>query len=163
MRRKVYIAGKITGDKNYRDKFAKIAKRYRASGFTVINPAVLPAGMKTEDYAKICFEMLNAADMIVFLPDYIDSYGARLEMNYCQYIGKPVRILEEIALNNRLLPCPICGAFPRLEYACGEYFIFSASKAIGDCMCSSFDVMSATKEQETERWNKSVKDYVHDI
>lgn len=159
MRRKIYIAGKITGDTNYRSKFAKIAKRYKASGFTVINPALLPAGMRTEDYAKICFEMLNAADTVVFLPDYLDSYGARLEMTYCQYIRKPMEFLEETTVDSKILPCPKCGKFPKLGYACGEHFIYSQEKAVGECMCSSYTVMSSTEDQEIERWNKYVKGF----
>lgn len=159
MRRKIYIAGKITGDANYRSKFAEIAKRYKASGFTVINPALLPAGMRTEDYAKICFEMLNAADTVVFLPDYIDSYGARLEMSYCRYIRKPMEFLEETTVDSKILPCPTCGKFPKLGYACGEHYIFSQEQAIGECVRSSYTVMSSTEQLEIERWNKSVKDF----
>ena len=160
MRRKIYIAGKITGDTNYRSKFAKISKRYRSSGFAVINPALLPAGMINEDYAEICFGMLNAADMVVFLPDFTDSCGAKLEMAYCQYIMKPMEFLEETTVDSDILPCPTCGRFPKLGYACGEHFIYSQDKSIGECVCSSFISRGSTEEQEIERWNKSVKDYV---
>lgn len=38
---KVYLAGKITGDPNYREKFAAAAKKLEErAGVTVISPAV---------------------------------------------------------------------------------------------------------------------------
>lgn len=36
---KIYIAGKITGDPNYREKFEKVASSLREHGFSVMNPA----------------------------------------------------------------------------------------------------------------------------
>lgn len=40
---KVYLAGKITGDPNYREKFAAAAKKLEErAGVTVISPAVTP-------------------------------------------------------------------------------------------------------------------------
>lgn len=70
---KIYIAGKITGDKAYRAKFAAAEKTLRAQGFTVINPAVLPEGMRPADYMRICFAMVDIADEVVFLPDWQES------------------------------------------------------------------------------------------
>lgn len=44
---KVYLAGKITGDPNYREKFAAAAKKLaERAGVTVISPAVTPEGLK---------------------------------------------------------------------------------------------------------------------
>ena len=85
---KVYIAGKITGDPGYRDKFAEVEIQLFHHGHTVLNPAELPSGMSREDYMRICFAMIDVADAVVFLQDAKDSAGARLEMAYCEYIGK---------------------------------------------------------------------------
>ena len=85
---KVYIAGKITGDPGYRDKFAAAEIQLGWQGHTVLNPAELPEGMSREDYMRICFAMIDVADAVVFLPDAAESAGARLEMAYCDYIGK---------------------------------------------------------------------------
>ena len=41
---KVYIAGKITGDPGYRDKFAAAEIQLGWQGHTVLNPAELPGG-----------------------------------------------------------------------------------------------------------------------
>ena len=85
---KVYIAGKITGDPWYRDKFAAEEIQLGGQGHTVLNPAELPEGMAPADYMRICFAMIDVADAVVFLQDAKDSAGARLEMAYCEYIGK---------------------------------------------------------------------------
>ena len=88
---KVYIAGKITGDGNYREKFRKFAEQL--SGYTgdiVLTPAELPEGMSRADYMRICFAMIDTADCVVLLPDWTDSPGARLEAEYCLYTGKRV-------------------------------------------------------------------------
>ena len=85
---KVYIAGKITGDPDYQSKFRKARKYLMAMGNIVLTPAVLPEGMAPADYMKICFAMIDVADVVAFLPDWKDSSGAKLEMQYCNYIGK---------------------------------------------------------------------------
>lgn len=87
---KVYLAGKITGDPNYREKFKKYEAVYGEVA-TVLNPAENPAGMSNADYANISIAMINAADYVVFLPDWRESRGACLEHAYCEYIGKAVR------------------------------------------------------------------------
>ena len=85
---KIYIAGKITGDPGYRDKFAAAEIQLGWQGHTVLNPAELPSGMSREDYMRICFAMIDVADAVVFLPDAADSAGARLERAYCEYVEK---------------------------------------------------------------------------
>lgn len=85
---KVYIAGKITGDPGYRDKFAAAEIQLGWQGNTVLNPAELPEGMTPADYMRICLAMIDVADLVVFLPDAKDSAGARLEKAYCEYVGK---------------------------------------------------------------------------
>lgn len=60
----------------------------KTQGFTVLNPAVLPEGMKPADYMRICLAMIDSADVVMFLPDWEESKGAKLEWDLCQYIGK---------------------------------------------------------------------------
>ena len=85
---KVYIAGKITGDPKYRKKFLMAEMQLVDRGDIALNPAELPEGMSPADYMRICFAMIDVADAVVFLPDAAESAGARLEMAYCEYIGK---------------------------------------------------------------------------
>lgn len=44
---KIYIAGKIAGDRRYRAKFREAAKALEAAGHVVLNPATLPDGLTT--------------------------------------------------------------------------------------------------------------------
>lgn len=92
---KVYLAGKITGDPNYREKFAEAAKKLEErAGVTVISPAVTPEGLKKADYMRICFAMLESADTAAFLPDWEDSPGAQLEKHWCEYVGEKMVFLK---------------------------------------------------------------------
>ena len=87
---KIYMAGKITGDPNYKMKFRMAAKHIQELYplAVILNPAELPEGMTPADYMRICFAMIDVADAVVFLPDAAESAGARLEMAYCEYIEK---------------------------------------------------------------------------
>ena len=90
---KVYIAGKITGNKGYREKFRAAAKKLTDQGYSVLNPAALPEGMSPQDYMQLCTQMLFAADMVAFLPDWVTSKGASIEYQLRIYIGKPILML----------------------------------------------------------------------
>ncbi len=94
---KIYIAGKIAGDKRYRAKFREAAKNLEALGHVVLNPATLPDGLGDGDYMQIALAMLNAADVAVFLPDYQESKGAMVEWAYCQRIGKDCAMYMDVA------------------------------------------------------------------
>ena len=85
---KIYIAGKITGDRGYKAKFGAAAKALEDAGHVVLNPAIMPAGLTDGDYMRISMAMLEAADVALFLPDHEESRGAMLEWQWCQYVGK---------------------------------------------------------------------------
>lgn len=87
---KVYIAGRITGDPEYADKFFTTSERLRERGMIVLNPAMLPAGMEKADYMRICLSMLDTADIVCFLNGWEESPGAQLEMAWCRYVEKAV-------------------------------------------------------------------------
>lgn len=92
---KIYIAGKITGDESYRQKFLAVQRQIEEQGHIALNPAVLPKGMSNSDYMKICFAMIDAADRVLFIRDYYSSIGANLEYQYCGYIGKALEIIDQ--------------------------------------------------------------------
>ena len=88
MATKIYIAGKITGDPDYKAKFEAAAEAYKKKGYTVLCPSWMPAGMQPADYMRICFAMIDTADVVAFLPGFSKSPGARLEAEYCFYTDK---------------------------------------------------------------------------
>ena len=97
----IYIAGKITGDPNYKKKFAK-AKRELYDllkddyeNVTIINPAELPEGLTPRDYMHFSFDAIDAADFIAVLPDAHDSAGARLELQYIEYTGQHDKLTDK--------------------------------------------------------------------
>ena len=95
---KIYISGKITGDHDYKAKFEKAADAITQFGHTPINPATAPDGLTAQDYMRLSFAEIDAADMVVFLKDWADSKGASIERAYCEYINKP--LIDADALND---------------------------------------------------------------
>ena len=86
---KVFISGMMTDDlDNYKERFAACEKKLTERGLIVLNPAMLPGGMRPEDYMKICFALIDVADIVYFMTGWQHSGGAALEQHYCKYIGK---------------------------------------------------------------------------
>lgn len=86
----IYIAGKITGEANYKAKFQLAAESLEKMGHIVLNPATLPEGMTPEKYMAICIPMVLVADAVYMLPDWMESRGATIEHDLCAYIGKRI-------------------------------------------------------------------------
>ena len=61
---KIYISGKITGDRRYKAKFREVEKKLAAAGHIVLNPATAPEGLRPVDYMRLCFAMMEAADVV---------------------------------------------------------------------------------------------------
>lgn len=93
---KIYLAGRIAGDRKYRAKFREATRALEGMGHVVLNPATLPDGLTDADYMQICIAMLNAADLAVFLPDYQESWGAMVEWAWCQRTGKECALYLEM-------------------------------------------------------------------
>jgi len=88
----VFISGKITGDANYRMKFKKAQELLESQGHLVLSPAVLP-WIPWESCMRITLAMMKEADTIVFLPDWCESPGARIEYYYSLLLNKPKILL----------------------------------------------------------------------
>ena len=81
---KVFISGKITDNPNYKQEFNIVEAQLKQMGFKVMNPAILPEGFNWKDYMAICKEMLMSCEVVVFLPNYKDSRGARQELRWAE-------------------------------------------------------------------------------
>ena len=111
--KKIYIAGKITGEcetpelmqkcidkfENYAKKFSfgcsKPAERFRTFGGDLfythglwINRELIRSGNGTyQQYMKNDLTILMTCDEVHFLPDWIDSKGAKMERILAQFLG----------------------------------------------------------------------------
>lgn len=94
---KIYIAGQISDDPDYKRKFSSVEHVLTDYGHTILNPATLPEGLRKKEYMRICFAMIDVADIVAFIPDWVNSPGAKLELEYCEYIGKRTFFLEGTA------------------------------------------------------------------
>lgn len=86
----VYLAGKITGEDEYREKFERAEGTLMEHGHEVLNPATMPEGMTVRDYMAICTAMLARADAIALLPNWVNSRGAQIEKALAEYMGLKV-------------------------------------------------------------------------
>ena len=91
----IYIAGPVTGVERYWEPFEAAQDEIEAMGFIALTPTRQPKGMSNEQYMRICMAMIDSADVAAFLPDFRDSYGARIEFYYCEYIEKEIRYLKD--------------------------------------------------------------------
>lgn len=94
---KIYIAGQINGNPHYKAEFKATKTMLQEAGHTVLNPAELPEGMKPADYMRICFAMLDSADVAFFQRGWEISKGAKLEYDYARYIGKDVIAVDPLS------------------------------------------------------------------
>lgn len=94
----VYLAGKITGDPDYRGKFMAAAQLLELNRFVVVNPATLPlpsSGLTYEAYMRISSVMLDECEAACFLGDWENSEGAKIEYLQAQDSGKEIFFFEE--------------------------------------------------------------------
>ncbi len=85
---KVYIAGKITGDPNYRAKFEHAQYIIEWLGYRVFNPTSIKIENGSwEDYMRVAIGELLKCDCIQLLPDWQDSKGARIENTIASIVG----------------------------------------------------------------------------
>lgn len=91
----IYLAGKITGDPYYRDKFREAAQELEAEGHIVLSPAILPNGFSYEAYLRLSSAMLDECEAVCLLPDWKESFGATYEYGRAVAQGKLLFGFEE--------------------------------------------------------------------
>ena len=80
---KVYLAGSITDDPDYKNKFYEAEEYLKSIGMYGVEPkTVLPARMPYEDYSSICFAMIDVADCMAVIDGIGTSNGVHMEIDY---------------------------------------------------------------------------------
>lgn len=106
----VYLSGPMTGIENFnREAFDYAAGVLRKQGYTVIVPgeseeyeewetAILAIGKKKREFylSRDIDYIQETADVVVVLPGWQESEGAKLEVLVAQQIGVPVFQFEDM-------------------------------------------------------------------
>lgn len=86
----IYIIGKITGNQEYREQFARAEEALRREySCDIINPAKR-GRMSQSDYARLSYNAVAKADAVACLWTTDDSFGATMERLIALDAGKPM-------------------------------------------------------------------------
>lgn len=88
--KKIYLSGKISGDPNFKEKFAQKEKELTEQGHLVFNPAKHPDMFTWEQFMELDLKALGNCDSIYLLNDWKDSRGAKIEYDEAVRLGKEV-------------------------------------------------------------------------
>lgn len=98
---KIYIAGPISNNPEYKKHFDRVERELNRLDYIVLNPSILPKGLTQEEYMRICIPMLNIADSVYMLKGWEDSVGARIEHALAKQANKT--IWYEDCINKELI------------------------------------------------------------
>lgn len=90
---KIYIAGAITNNPNYKEQFAEAERKLISEGHAVINP-VKNLGFSYKDYIDMGLCELMHCDAIYMLSGFPKSRGAMLELTYASTVGMEIIYAE---------------------------------------------------------------------
>ncbi|WP_147612321.1 DUF4406 domain-containing protein [Treponema pectinovorum] len=95
---KIYIAGKITGQKMpfVFIKFFKSAFYLKIRGHKVMNPAKLNKGFEHSEYMHICYSMIDVCNAVYMQKDWKNSKGAMLEYEYAKKTNKKILFEKKV-------------------------------------------------------------------
>lgn len=95
----VYFSGKITDNPSFKSDFSKaigtVHAEYAAKDIEMVplDPTSLPDGLSYGSYLDIDLAMVRACDMVVALPNYKGSPGARAEVALAECLKKEIKYL----------------------------------------------------------------------
>lgn len=87
----VFISGPISGVDDYKQKFAEVEDKLTKLGNIVLNPTSINPNLPYEDLMRICFKMIDIADVVYFMTGWASSKGAMREYYYASAHQKPIR------------------------------------------------------------------------
>lgn len=95
-----YLAGPMSGLPNYNfDEFARLSRVLRDRGFAVVNPAETAGGDQSLGrawYFRYDFgAIMGVCDLVLAMPGWDQSEGAKAEVAVANEIGIPVGQLDE--------------------------------------------------------------------
>ena len=80
---KIYIAGRIAGDKQYKAKFREAERKLSEAGHIALNPATQPAGLSNADYIRVCFAMTPTITRIRDTNEFITAVSVKERIAAC--------------------------------------------------------------------------------
>lgn len=108
---RIYLSGPITNDKNYRLNFLRAENTVRShvKGSVVVSPMrlgdILPNGSHKE-YMELCYSLVSMSNVMVMLPGWEKSRGARKERTLALEMKMPIFELDDIdsikSINRRM-------------------------------------------------------------
>lgn len=92
---KVYIAGSITNNPNYKEEFNQAEEVLKQYGFIVLNP-IKEEGFTYKEYIDMGLNELMCCDAICLLNEHYISKGACLEMKYAGTVGMKIIYFDDL-------------------------------------------------------------------
>lgn len=96
----VYLSGNLLENKNAKDEFYLAELFLKQMGYTVMNPVEILKelqGLKQEDRIRVCYRLVDIADIIFMVSGWQKSKGANAELSYAKSLGKEVKYQDYYA------------------------------------------------------------------
>lgn len=98
----VYLSGPITGTEDFKERFeygeAKLYQKFKDTA-RAVNPVKigeqLPETISYEQIMQICFDTIEACDIVLMMPGWQKSMGCNQEYGYALGLRKEVVLWEE--------------------------------------------------------------------
>ena len=99
----IFLSGPISDKPDtYKADFAAAVQAVAAAGHIPLNPATLPFGLSERSYMRITLAMVEAADLVVQLPEWLSSKGAIAEAALADKISTPRMSYEDFLTESNL-------------------------------------------------------------